>query len=595
MYKLTLFMSKSILTLFLSFLCLGLFAQEQDFVKEMTGNYIQIRQKPNTEVLLKKWLNTIPLEEDTIYAILYVPMDCYRCEAAIPNFWEMLKQVDAHQKMLLITAYSDSLLAKDYNQRRRYDADAYLYDTTEYYKQIFNTNMAGGLMGLHVLKIDRKRGNLLVGGQYTMLNKLFVRQLIACQGMMEKTHLSNETTENDDSYTEIPKHIQPFKDYNDYEIDPSAKISTIYGIPRFIGNNLFFTDVLQNGVMLFKKEDNKMTYRGLLQVDSIERKKCIKVPETIYQHFVNKKMVFHIALAPNLLDDNHIGISYSIPRIVPGDEEDSYGMYNASVIVSRNIDTLAPDSMLFLNFDIEHDTVFFNTHFSFTKHKDKIMIGCKKLTWPMEYEREEYENIPEMNPFDQRFYQGDNPFIAVFNEKDGNLFKRYGQLDASLSASRTGYYFMNAVTASYGDEFLYTNGYTGKVSIVDSDGQTEKNYQIFNIDTSAFPRPDTMMFYTYEYVKQYTKFFNRCITDIRFDKNRIYCIVKYAKPDSDEGARYVFAIVDRKSRTVQEYAIPKISETIVGCGLMYAYENVSPFVVIKDESSAKVRIYYTNK
>ncbi|WP_254556723.1 hypothetical protein, partial [Salmonella enterica] len=85
--------------------------------------------------------------EDTIYAILYVPMDCPRCEAAIPNFQDLLKDVDEKQKFVLITAYRDSLLAQEYNQRNNYLADAYLYDTTEHYQQILNTNMSGGLMG----------------------------------------------------------------------------------------------------------------------------------------------------------------------------------------------------------------------------------------------------------------------------------------------------------------------------------------------------------------------------------------------------------------------------------------------------------------
>lgn len=154
-------MNKIITTLFLSFLCQFLYAQQQDLVKEMIGNDIQIRQKAHTEKLMTEWLKDLPVRNDTIYAILYVPMDCPRCEAAITNFQEMLKDVDKNQELILITAYPDSMLAKEYNQRNGYIADAYLYDTTEHYKKILRANMPGGLMGLHILKIDRKNGNLL--------------------------------------------------------------------------------------------------------------------------------------------------------------------------------------------------------------------------------------------------------------------------------------------------------------------------------------------------------------------------------------------------------------------------------------------------
>ena len=36
-------MSKTLLTFFLSFLCQFLYAQQQDLIKEMIGNYIQIK------------------------------------------------------------------------------------------------------------------------------------------------------------------------------------------------------------------------------------------------------------------------------------------------------------------------------------------------------------------------------------------------------------------------------------------------------------------------------------------------------------------------------------------------------------------------
>lgn len=585
--------NKILVTFFLSFLCNVLFSQERNLVEEMAGNYIQIRQKPDTELLLKEWLNDFSMADDTVYAILYVPMDCPRCEVAIPNFWEKLKAIDANKKMWLITAYSDSLLAKEYNKSKGYVADVYIYDTSERYKQIFNTNISGGLMGLHILKIDKKKGNLLMGGQYTVLNNMFVKQLIDYKDMLEKSTLSNNDIGDKKNFTETPKEIPLLSSYKDYALESHIRVSSIFDTPRFIEDNLFFTDVLQNGVMLFKYERNCMKYKGLLQADSLEKMCFLKVPERIYKHFDAHKMLFYIALGTNVIDDKHIGISYSIPKAMSDGEENSYGLYNAPVIISRDIETMAPDSMLTLDFDIENDTVFFNTHFSFSMYMDKIIIGCKKLTWPMEYEREEYEKMPAMNPFCPQFYDTENPFIAAFNSLDGKLYKRYGNLDIAQASSRTGYYFTKPIAASYSDELIYTDGYSGKVTILADEGRKEQTFFVFNIDTHEFPQPDSAFFYTYDYAKSYTKFFNRCITDVKFDERFIYTITKYAKPDSDEGARYVYTIINRKNGKTLKRTIPQISGNVIGCGLRTKKQKVSPFILFKNGPIAIVRIFDT--
>lgn len=88
-------------------------------MKEMVENDLRIRQKPNSEVLLSDYLSSVTSVSDTLYAIIYSPMDCPRCEAAIPNFYRMLKRTKLENKeMLLITAYKDSAMAAHYNHRR---------------------------------------------------------------------------------------------------------------------------------------------------------------------------------------------------------------------------------------------------------------------------------------------------------------------------------------------------------------------------------------------------------------------------------------------------------------------------------------------
>ena len=114
--------------------CTTIFAQGRDYINEMEQNDLQIRQKPNTEGLLSDYLHSANIKEDTIFAILYSPAECFRCEAAIPAFYEKLKCNNPNNKLLLITVYEDSTTASWYNSKNNYKADYYLYDTKSVYK-----------------------------------------------------------------------------------------------------------------------------------------------------------------------------------------------------------------------------------------------------------------------------------------------------------------------------------------------------------------------------------------------------------------------------------------------------------------------------
>ena len=108
-------------------------------MNEMEQNDLRIRQKPNTEGFLSDYLHSVSIKEDTVYAILYSPAECFRCEAAIPAFYEKLKCNNPNNKLLLITVYEDSTTASWYNSKNNYKADYYLYDTKSVYPNFRNT------------------------------------------------------------------------------------------------------------------------------------------------------------------------------------------------------------------------------------------------------------------------------------------------------------------------------------------------------------------------------------------------------------------------------------------------------------------------
>ena len=69
------------------------------------------------------------------------------------------------------------------------------------------------------------------------------------------------------------------------------------------------------------------------------------------------------------------------------------------------------------------------------------------MTWPIEFDPSAYKGNPERDPFCDEFYEGQNPILAMFDMKTGNLIKRFGNLGEAQARSKTGYYFVNAVAA----------------------------------------------------------------------------------------------------------------------------------------------------
>ena len=144
----------------------------------------QIRQKPGSEKLLAEYLNSLPAVLDTVYAIIYEPAQCPRCEASIHVDYAALKRVRPDALMVLITSYPDSASAAAYNRKKGYIADGYIYDTEVAYRSIFSFN-SGSMIGTYILKMCRSTGQLLFGAEsFYMGSNAFMRELTAWSGPM---------------------------------------------------------------------------------------------------------------------------------------------------------------------------------------------------------------------------------------------------------------------------------------------------------------------------------------------------------------------------------------------------------------------------
>ena len=581
-----------VLLLLITFVLLPIKSFSQyPLIDEMINEEIKIRQKEGTNNFLKKYLHNLKDNPDILYTILFRPSNCIRCEARIPYFTEVIKQLYPDAKTLLITAYEDKEVAKHYLSTNNYKADYFIFDTNEEYKEIFSFN-TNGLYTAYILKIDMHDGSLITGGDALTLNKQFIHEIYSIQNKLPYHTFENE---NDFAYTDAgyPDTHDALR-YRKFFLNSDKKypISSVYNFPTLNNNIFFYSDELSNSGYYFEFNDkkNEFDFKGAVFADSIEKTMYVDIPKKEYEIRSKNGIFSYIAMDIKQIADNKIGISYSLPRLFM-ESPDNVAYYNKEVILIRETRNLKKQLPIPLDFDIFNEE-FMYTHFSFFPiGNDKVAIGCKKSTWPIEYDPEDYKGVIGMDPFMEEFYDTRCPYFAYFDNNTGKLIQRFGQLDNSLRASRTGYYYLNPIANCYKSKIIYGNGYTGKLYIADKEkpDQIEKEINVFSIDINKLPKPDPNFFYTLEYVKPYNPHFNRCIEQIILKENKVHCLVRRGMPHvKNKKDIYEYICIDiEKDNETNKYLLKKDvqdnEERILSFGLGIFENDIVPYYFAKNE------------
>ena len=445
-----------------------------DQIERALNESLQVRQKPGTEMLLRDYLGQLGIEGDTIYAVLYTPGNCPRCETFfMKDFYEeMKKRTDV--PIILITACPYRDAAAYYNERNGFPADQYAYDTAYGYSKIFSFNI-GTLSVPYMMKIDVARGRMIMGYSTSLLGDRFINQLIAYSNPVEMHEFVPESAEEHDDITIAEIDAMPMELSAEYRLKmlPGYVSSMAHGLPKFHGNYFFYNDRFLNGIALFETDDGNELLRqtALIEADSTEMNRFIEVSPEVFKSMGD---VSYIPLEPDMISDSVICVSYSLPHIkymgieLHGkDTVENIGYLNMPSMIFRNVKTLERLPMEWDKYD-PFTSEYMYGHYTTTVFGNYKIEQCFKLTWPMEYQREDYEHDVERNPFGEGFYDTPNPILAVLDRTTGMPVKHIGKLEDCQRLSRTGYYYSNATACVHGDEIAYTNGYTGAVYVCDT-------------------------------------------------------------------------------------------------------------------------------
>lgn len=572
--------------------------QETDPTKELENSALQIRQKPGTDRLLSDWLYEAGVVEDTIYAYIFAPASCPRCESGIHAYMEEFKKKG--KKFMLITVMRDKVAAMAYNKRKGYAADYYIYDTINRYKNIFSFNNIA-LNSPDLLKVTRS-GRLITGYDANFMSPEIFACLYERTSPMEYKDFGGNT-ENDETgwlYPVSEQETVSFTSWQDYKLcmPKEVPLGQIFRNPYFKDDMFFYPDELLGGVPVYKRKvgTDEFGFSRLLMPADREKDRFVNIPDYLYQMKKANGSIHYIICNAWTLDSAHIGMSYSLPRMFMKDST-TLAYYNKACILSRRIDGFAEDSCIVFDFQPYYDKYMFR-HFQFSSTGDKIIIGLWKKTWPMEVETEEYKGQADIDPFMNGFYATDNPIMAAFDRRTGKLVQTFGHLDDIAKNTLTGYYYTDALSVVGGSELAYTDSYSGKVYVADtSDLAREKAcYEVFYIDAKLLPPLDTAKFYSYDAPKVYRNVFCRKVSDIRITPDKLYCVIAYGDQSDPEDPRtdYTYIVFDRKTGKKKEYLYPKEVDgyTVFTRGLYEDGGTVLPFMVLKNGDGLGVlRVY----
>lgn len=576
--------------LFLTILITSFNSQGQDLVTEACYEGLKVRQIPGSNDRLRKYSDGL-VNNDTIFAIIFPPENCPRCEALINPIVSTLKTIKPHIPLILISAYPDSIAAKKYIDRHDFKADHFIFDTDHKYESIFSFD-AGYLHIPYLLKINPASGDLILGiraednnsdlmSEFCLFDKPIEKKMFAMSKEYEGLFKPS-----DDRLNIKHRYTLSFPD--------SVTLSEIIYRPEFYNGKLFFNDKLKESIVYFRtseQDSSIIKYQGEFKTNSRQNRQFVQIPDSIYNSLERTNDVRFIPLSPKMIDDTTLAISYSLPKLwYTGPNSIGY-MNQASILM---VDTETPEHSELIPLIKENDQEFFYPHFNLYKYGKDFAIGCERMTWPMEFEKEEYCDIPRLNPFTDDFYDFPQPIIASFDKKSGMLKDRIGNLPNLCKHTKTGYYFVAPVIETWEQEIVISDGFTGELTIINSSNPSIcHNFKAFDIPLEFIPAPDDSTFYSYDCVAPYVNVFNRNIVDIKLTKDKIYCLIRYGSHGKENAKTDEFSVIeiDRECGCKKEKRFYNDNDRIKYCGLRRSPTGIEPYAIFKDDNNWEILIY----
>ena len=251
----------------------------------------KIAQIEGTENILRDYFSKIKNQNDTLYAFISPLMASPRLEGIMPIVQEMLYYKNPNNPMVLIASFQNEDAARKYVENKFFFEDV-IYDTDKSYKSFLAFNTEDPRVPL-LMKIDRKSGRLLTGGDWTTISPDFINALVNHTEPMpfygevwsEKINYDHSTS---DCENESYKKAKAFKEMT-IPLEEDALISSV-DFPDISNGFLSFADELDNAIYLYSFDEKYENMSFIEKFKPNETEEMLYVSKDISkEHYLKRK------------------------------------------------------------------------------------------------------------------------------------------------------------------------------------------------------------------------------------------------------------------------------------------------------------------
>lgn len=505
----------------------------------------RVAQIKGTENLLKDYFSGISNTSDTLYVVLCPLMFCPRCEAEINVVQELLYLRNPDNPMVLIASFPNEKAAQKYVAKKFYFDDV-IYDTELSFKSFLAFRTEEPRIPF-IMKIDRKSGRLLTGGDYLVINDEFADALV-------------RHTEPMPYYGELWEGIISFKPATSKCDDGHYKKAKIFGrmavpsdnnnivsnitFPKISKGCLSFADELDNSIYLYSLSENadNLSFIGKFVPNEKEELALVSIDHEQYFQMRDDNMALAMCLTGFMINQETLAFSVSLPNLKYDGNEIAY--YNAPAVILQNIHNENEREFIPLELFGSIDSISYISHenFYYSEESDLLFFISVK-GYPYFYLSDEHQNV-----FEESFYE-ETPLFTIF-DTDKKPVGRIGQLGQIHKDLRLGYAYNNPKITSYGNTIAVTDGTSGSLLVYDYNNIEKpiSTIEVFKVSADNFTI-DSSQYGTEEYVYQFQNDFQDMIIDISIDSKNIYTL-------SLEGGCYFKKTFNRKGKLKNTILIP---------------------------------------
>ena len=538
-------MNKNIFITFL-ILCLSLkLSAQMDLNMIANESPHKIAQIEGTENILRDYFSEITNPNDTLYVFICPLMFAPRMDGLMTHTQEMLYYKNPNNPMVLIASFQNEDAARRYVENKFFFEEV-IYDTDKSFKSFLSFSTEDPRVPL-LMKIDRKSGRLLTGGDYPEISPNFINALVNHTEFMpfygevwsEKINYDHSMS---DCENESYKKARAFRELT-IPLEEDTFISSVE-FPDISNSFLSFADELDNAIYLYSFDEKyeNMSLIGKYKPNETEEMLYVSKEISKEHYLKRKKQGAYIAmcLTSIMKDPETILFSVSLPNIFYMDEnKQRLAYYNKPAIISQNLNDDKERKLMPMEFNNSHTQYISHENFHYSSELEKYFF----ITL-MDYD------ISSMS-FEKNSYD-DPRLFSVYDEKKNEVVGGIGQLGQINMDLNVGWTYVYPRISTFGNKIAVSDGNSGEVSVYDYENMKEPLYKtkVFDVSLSDF-EIDSSLIGTEEYFYQFQDDFKNYVLDVEIDSKNLYTL-------SLEDGCYFKKVYDKKGKLKKTLLIPSV-------------------------------------